>query len=251
MRVLIFEDEKHTAVRLKNLLSEIDKSINVIDIISSVEAGIKWYKENEMPDLIFQDIILTDGNCFEIFDAVKVTAPVIFTTAFSNYAIKSFKVNSIYYIVKPYDINDIQLALSKLKSVRNTFALPKNTLLKEIITDEKYIPKKRFLIKNGENYSTVNSSEIAYLTSDDGVTFATLFNNKKHIVDYSIVDLAKQMDSEYFFQINRKMIVNIESVLKIHSWFNSRLKIETTPQMEEEIIISRERVKAFKEWLDK
>lgn len=250
MRVLIFEDEKHTALRLKALLSEINQSITVIDIISSVEVGIKWYKENEMPDLVFQDIILTDGNCFDIFNTVKVTAPVIFTTAYSDYAIKSFQVNSIDYIVKPYDINDIKSALNKLKTIKDTFILPENSLLKEIITDKEFVPKKRFLIKIGDNYLTINSNEIAYIISEDGLTFATLFNEEKYIVDYSIVDLSKQMDSSQFFQINRKLIININSVKTINSWFNSRLKVEINPSMNIEIIVSRERVKRFKKWLD-
>jgi len=251
MRVLIFEDEKHTAIRLKSLLSEIDNSIEIVSIISSVEEGIRWYKENKMPDLIFQDIILTDGTCFDIFEAISVTAPVIFTTAFSDYAIQSFQVNSIDYIVKPYDINHIRLALEKLKNLKSSFITPQSDLLKEIINKKEFTPKKRFLVKIGDNYSTINSKDIAYLKSEDGIAFATMFDNKKHIVDYSIVDLSKQMDAAEFFQVNRKMIVNINSVIKINSWFNSRLKLVVSPSIEEDIIISRERVSAFKQWLDK
>jgi two-component system response regulator LytT len=251
MRVLIFEDEKHTAIRLQSLLNELDPSIEVIDIISSVEEGIKWFKKNKMPDLIFQDIILTDGTCFDIFDTVNISAPVIFTTAFSDYAIQSFQVNSIDYIVKPYDINHIKLALEKLKNLRNTFIIPENKLLKEIINKKEFTPKKRFLVKIGDNFSTINSSDIAYILSEDGLTFVTLFNEKKHIVDYSIVDLSKQLDAAEFFQINRKMIVNISCVKKINSWFNSRLKLEVSPNIEDDIIISRERVSSFKQWLDK
>lgn len=250
MKVLIFEDERYTAIRLKNLLNEIDSSIEVIKIISSVEAGIKWYQENEMPDLIFQDIILTDGNCFDIFKAVKVTSPVIFTTAFSDYAIQSFKVNSIDYIVKPYDINNIRTALKKLTSFKNTFLLPENNLLKEIINKNELTPRKRFLVKIGNNFSTINSSDVAYIISEDGLTFVTLFSKKKYIVDYSIVDLSNQLDSSVFFQVNRKIIINIDSVKKINSWFNSRLKVEINPPVNNEIIVSRERVKSFKEWLD-
>lgn len=250
MRVLIFEDEKHTAIRLKSLLTELDHSIEIIDIISSVEEGIKWFNKNKMPDLIFQDIILTDGTCFDIYDSVNISAPVIFTTAFSDYAIRSFQVNSIDYIVKPYDINDIKSALEKLKNLRNTFIIPENKLLKEIINKKEFTPKKRFLVKIGDNYSSINSSDIAYIISEDGLTFATLFNQKKYIVDYTIVDLSKQMDTAEFFQINRKMIVNISSVKKINSWFNSRLKLEVSPGIEGDIIVSRERVNGFKQWLD-
>lgn len=251
MRVLIFEDEKHTAIRLKSLLSKIDNSIEVLAIISTVKEGIQWYKNNKMPDLIFQDIILSDGTCFDIFNAINVSAPVIFTTAYSNYAIQSFQVNNIDYIVKPYDINHIRSALEKLKNLKSSFIAPETDLLKEIISKKEFTPKKRFLVKIGDHFSSIQSKEIAYLISDGGIVFATTFDKKRHIVDYSIADLSKQMDSNDFFQINRKMIVNINSVIKINSWFNSRLKLIVSPNLEDDIIISRERVSAFKKWMDK
>lgn len=250
MNVLIFEDENPTAKRLSNLLLKIDNSINIVGVIGSVSEGIKWYKENPMPDLIFQDIILSDGNCFDIFEAVDVTAPVIFTTAFSEYAIRSFQVNSIDYIIKPYDIEDLQSALNKFKKIKGAFNPPEKNLLEEILKKNAFVPKKRFLVKMGNNYAPVNSDDIAYLVSDDGLTFATLFNKEKHIVNFSIADLAKQMDPSAFFQINRKMIVNVNSVNKISSWFNSRLKISLTPVFDEDAVVSRERTSAFKEWLD-
>ena len=251
MNVLIFEDERHTANRLSKLLFECDDSINIVGTIGSVKEGISWFRKNSIPDLIFQDIILSDGNCFEIFDAIDMTAPIIFTTAFSEYALRSFQVNSIDYIVKPYDIKDIQKALQKFKKFKGAFQPPDKKLLEEIINTTSITPKKRFLIKTGDSYNTIVSSDIAYLVSEDGVTFATLFNNKKYIVDYSIVDLSNLMDSYSFFNINRKIIINIESVKKINSWFNSRLKIEVNPPVADDIIVSRERVSSFKQWLDK
>ncbi len=251
MNVLIFEDEKHTATRLTNLLHEIDDTIHIVQIIGSVKEGIEWHRENEMPDLIFQDIILSDGNCFDIFDAVDITAPVIFTTAFSEYALRSFQVNSIDYIVKPYDKKDIAKALDKFKKMKGAFAPPEKTLLKEILNKEKPTPKRRFLIKSGDNYNIINSSEIAYFISEESVTFAVLFDGKRHIVDHTIAELSELMDREMFHQISRKAIVRVESVEKISSWFNSRLKLQLNPPAEEDIIVSRERVKDFKEWLDR
>ncbi|MFK5855453.1 MAG: LytTR family DNA-binding domain-containing protein [Bacteroidota bacterium] len=251
MNVLIFEDERHTANRLSSLLTECNNSINILAIIGSVKEGISWLNNNEIPDLIFQDIILSDGNCFDIFDAVNLTSPIIFTTAFSEYALRSFEVNSIDYIVKPYDISDIRKALDKFNKFKGAFQPPDKELLEEIINNSVITPKKRFLIKSGDNYNTIVSSDIAYLASDEGITTATLFNKQKHIVDYSIVDLSKLMDSHSFFNTNRKIIINIESVVKINSWFNSRLKIEVVPHFDEDIIVSRERVKNFKEWLNK
>lgn len=250
MNVLIFEDEKPTALRLAGLLSEIDKSINIVGGIGSVQAGIKWYKENEMPDLVFQDIQLSDGNCFDIFDTVEVTAPVIFTTAFSEYAIKSFQVNSIDYIIKPYDIKDLKSALDKYGKLKGAFHPPEKELLKEILGKNSFTPKKRFLVKMGDNYLPINSDDIAYLASEEGLTFAILFNKERYIVNYSIVELAKQMDPSSFFQINRKMIVNIKSVKKLSSWFNSRLKLTLIPLQNEDAVVSRERTTSFKEWMD-
>ncbi len=250
MNVLIFEDEKPTALRLASLLSEIDSSINIVGTIGSVDDGIKWYHENNMPDLVFQDIVLSDGNCFDIFDAIEVTAPVIFTTAFSQYAIKSFQVNSIDYIIKPYDINDLRSALQKRRKLKGTFYLPDKKLLEEILKEKSFTPKKRFLIKIGDNYIPINSDDIAYLISDEGLTFATLFNREKHIVNYSISELSKQMDPASFFQINRKMIVNIKSVQKLSSWFNNRLQTTLDPPTNENTVVSRAKASSFKEWLD-
>lgn len=250
MKVLIFEDEKPTLNRLSRLLLEIDNSINIVGKIATVAEGIKWYQENEMPDLIFQDIMLSDGNCFDIFNQYEVTAPVIFTTAFSEYAIKSFQVNSIDYIIKPYDINDLKLALDKFNRFKGNFLSLEKKLLEEILKKNAFVPKKRFLIKRGDNFVPVHSDNIAYLVSEEGLTFATLFNNEKHIVNHTIADLSKQMDPESFFQINRKMIVNIGSVEKIGLWFNSRLKLVLNPNMETEAIVSRERASSFKDWMN-
>ncbi|NOX85518.1 MAG: response regulator transcription factor [Chlorobi bacterium] len=251
MNVLIFEDENHTATRLANLLAEIDNNINIVRIISSVKEGVEWFRGNKMPDLIFQDIILSDGNCFDIFNAVDITAPVIFTTAFSKYALRSFQVNSIDYIVKPYDKKDIEKALDKFKRMKGAFAPPEKALLQEILNKETFTPKRRFLIKSGDNYNIINSSEIAYFISEESVTFAVLFSGKRHIVDHTIAELSELMDPEMFFQISRKTIVSVECVEKISSWFNSRLKLQLNPQAGEDIIVSRERVKDFKEWLDR
>ena len=250
MNILIFEDEKPTALRLKSLLTEIDKSIKIIDIIGKVKEGVKWFSENEMPDLIFQDIQLSDGNCFDIFDAVEITAPVIFTTAFSKYAIDSFRVNSIDYIIKPYDKNEIESALDKFERIRGAFSPPEKELLKDILKKNAVAYKKRFLVKKGDVLFPVSSDDIAYLISEDGVTFATLFNKERYIVNYSIVELAKKMDPNSFFQVNRKMIVNIKSVNKINTWFNSRLKLSLNPASEEDVVVSRDRAGSFKEWLD-
>ena len=252
MNVLLFEDENPTAQRLIQLLKKYDADINVLEIIGSVKEGIQWYRKNPLPDLIFQDILLNDGNCFEIFDEVKVNAPVIFTTAFNEFALRSFKVNSIDYIVKPYDYQDIKKALDKFRNFREMFLPPESDLLKHIVFHEKPEIKQRFLVKLGDKYRSVKSCHIAWFLYDDGLTFAVTFENSRFPVNYSIEQLSELLDSFLFFQINRKYIINIESILNIHTWFNSRFKIEIAPKPDdEEVIVSRERAKDFKLWLDR
>jgi len=251
MNVLIFEDEKHTATRLIQLLKKYDSGINILDVIGSVEQGIIWYQNNPFPDLVFQDILLNDGNCFEIFERIKVEIPIIFTTAYNEFALQSFKLNSIDYIVKPYDFQDIKKALDKFKNFREMFIVPENELLKSIVKSEKAEAKKRFLVKIGDKYSSVKSEDIAWFMYDEGVTFAFTFENTRFPVNFSVDQLSELLDTDNFFQINRKYVLNFDSIRNIHTYFNSRLKLEIVPKPEEDIIISRERVKAFKAWLDR
>ena len=251
MKVLIFEDEKHTATRLIHLLQKHEPAIEVLAVIGSVKEGVEWYKNNPAPDLVFQDILLNDGNCFEIFDKIKVNVPVIFTTAYNEFALQSFKVNSIDYVVKPYDYKDIKRALDKFSEMRELFLVPEKELLKDIVFTQKPEIKKRFLVKIGDRYSSVKSSEIAWFMFDEGITFAYTFEGSKFPVNYSIDQLSAVLDPDNFFQVNRKYVLNFECIRNIHSWFNSRLKVEIAPQAKEDIIVSRERVKAFKLWLDR
>jgi DNA-binding LytR/AlgR family response regulator len=251
MNVLIFEDEKHTAQRLVQLLEKYDPEIKVLDVIGSVKQGILWYRHHPLPDLIFQDILLNDGNCFEIFDEIKIEAPVIFTTAFNEFALRSFKVNSIDYIVKPYDYQDVKNALDKFRNFREMFLPPESELLKRIVSPEKPETKKRFLFKVGNRYRSVKSEDVAWIFYDEGLAFAVTFDNTRFPVNFSIDQLSELLDSAQFFQINRKYIVNIESIRNIHTWFNSRFKIEMIPKPGEDIIVSRERAKDFKLWLDR
>ncbi|MBN1820634.1 MAG: response regulator transcription factor [Prolixibacteraceae bacterium] len=249
MNVLIFEDEKHTATRLIQLLKKYDPELNVLEVISSVKKGIEWFKRNPVPDLIFQDILLNDGNCFEMYEKVKVKAPVIFTTAFNEFALRSFELNSIDYLVKPYDYNDIKTALDKFLSFKEMFVQPESDLLRKILQKETPDIKKRFLIKLGDKYQSVKSEDIAWFISDEGITFAYSFENTRFPVDLSIDLLSGVLDPEKFFRINRKFLINFDSIKKIHAYFNNRLKLEIVPPAGNDIIVSRERIKEFKEWL--
>ena len=251
MNVLIFEDEKHSAQRLIQLLQKYDSEIQLLDVIASVKDGIQWYRSHPLPDLVFQDIVLNDGNCFEIFDEIKVDVPIIFTTAFNDFALRSFKVNSIDYIVKPYDYQDIKTAIDKYKNFRELFIIPEKELFKQILFPEKPEIKKRFLIKIGDRYRSIRSGGFARFEYDEGLTFGVTFDNMRFPINYSIDQLSQVLDNELFFQVNRKYIVNSEGIHNIHTWFGSRFKLELNPKANEDVIVSRERAKDFKTWLDR
>ena len=250
MKVLIIEDEIHTANRLEQLVKECEPSIEVLAILNSVAQSIKWFQNNDAPDLIFQDIQLGDGLCFEIYEQQKIEAPIVFTTAFSEYALKSFELNSIAYVVKPYDKKDILSVFEKYNKIKSHFLMPESQLLQNILVQKKEIIKRRFLIKIGEQYQVLNTKDIAFIIFEYGLSFAYNLQNKKFPLDLSMNDLVSQLDENEFFRINRKCIVHSSSIKKISSWFNARLKIETIPKEPVELIVSREKVKEFKDWLN-
>jgi two-component system, LytTR family, response regulator LytT len=249
MNILIIEDEIHTAKRLAQIIMEVEPHATVVAQLTSIEQAIKWFENHPPPDLIFQDIRLSDGLCFDIYQSVIVNSPIIFTTAYSEYALESFKLNSIDYIVKPYDKKDIRKVFEKFHGFREMFTPPETLLVKEILLGENKTMRKRFLIKTGDRYMSLNTSDIAWFVSEDGITFARTLKDKSHLIDLSISDVAGQLEPETFFQVNRKYILHIESIGRISSWFNSRLKLEINPPAGEDVIVSRERVKQFKEWL--
>lgn len=249
MRILIIEDELPTANYLVKLIEKYNSTYEVIDILSSVEESIDWFATNKQPDLIFQDIALSDGNCFDIYKIVKIQSPLIFTTAFSEYALESFKLNSIDYIMKPYNYEDIKRVLDKFSLYGNLFITGTSSSLDQIKKENDQPFKKRFLISIGEQYKTVVTKDIAYIRFDEGLTFLHLFDGKKYPIDKTISTLESQLDPTCFFRVNRKYILNINSITKINSWFNSRLQVETSPETIDELVVSRDRVKAFKDWL--
>jgi len=249
MKILIVEDELHTANRLQQLIFEYNKNYEILACLTSIKSSVEWLKQNKQPDLIFQDIQLNDGLCFEIYNEVDVASPVIFTTAYSEYALKSFELNSIDYLVKPYDFSDIKRVLDKFLNFSSLFQNPQFDDLKEMLTAKTVIPRKRFLIRSGDNYKAVNASNIAYIFSDGGSSFAHSFEGNRYLLDQSLSDLSAQLDGEEFFRINRNCIVNNRSIQKISNWFNNRLKLQLNPAAKEDVVVSRERVKDFKDWM--
>lgn len=251
MKTIIIEDEKLAAERLKELIIEIDPSIEIAEMLSSVELSIKYLKRNK-PDLIFLDIQLEDGLSFSIFDKVEIDVPVIFTTAYDNHAIKAFKLNSIDYLLKPIKKNELKDALEKYKSIRSFYLMDFEEIMKSIQSkDINY--KKRFLIQYGQKIKKVESSEVAYFYALEKNVFLTTSSGNTYPIDFTLDKLQEVIDPEKYFRINRKMIVGFESIRNMIPYSRSRIKIELNPTEPKDVeaLVSVERSAAFKEWMDK
>lgn len=250
MKVLIFEDEALTAERLINLLKKHDPGIEVLGVLQTVKSGIKWFKTNSLPDLVFMDIHLADGSGFEILSNIKVDVPVIFTTAYDKYAIQAFKVNSIDYLLKPIDFNELKNAISKFNSLIGKPQLNGDTF--KYFIDKMANPyKQRFLIKSGDIMKFVNTTDIAYFVFDEDYVYAYKTDSKHYIIDDSIEKLEKLLNPNDFFRINRKMIISLQSIVDIHKYFNGRVKLKLKPDIQFDAIVSREKTSDFKKWLNK
>jgi len=252
MNVLIIEDEKIASNRLEQLLNQIDATISVAAKIGTIREAVDWLCTNS-PDLIFSDIQLSDGLSFNIFEKVEVNAPIIFTTAYDQYAIKAFKVNSIDYLLKPIDIEKLTQSIGKYKNLtrkRDENKIDIETLLKSFVKKEDTY-KKRFVITIGPKVKIINIEDINYFFVQDKGVFIQTKTNKSVAIDYSLDALEKVLDPELFFRINRKYIVHIDSIANIYALSKSRIKIALAPPVGEDIIISFDRSRNFKNWLNK
>ncbi|MEM1319997.1 MAG: LytTR family DNA-binding domain-containing protein [Bacteroidota bacterium] len=252
MRVLIIEDEKPAARRLRKLIGDCRPEAIIVEVLDSVEASVAWLNSFESPDLIFMDIQLADGISFDIFAEAQIEAPVIFTTAYDQYTLKAFKFNSVDYLLKPIDPDELKPALDKFDKVfHQNHVYDKSSIeqLLESLSGKSY--KERFLVKMGQQLSYVATTDIAYFFSEDGFVHIRDRNNKRHIIDYTLDQLEGVLSPDHFFRINRKIITHLDAIHKIHTYFNSRLKLELRPTADLEVIVSRDRVGDFKLWLDK
>ncbi len=255
MNVLIIEDEKPAAKRLEKLLLNQNPQIVVLAKIDSVKGAVKWFSTNSSPDVVFMDIQLADGLSFEIFEHVKISSPIVFTTAYDEYALKAFKVNSIDYLLKPIDEEELQSAFDKLNSLvlkDQPQPLPFNSI--EQITQAMSMLtrqyKNRFIIKIGEHIKAVGIDDILYFFSRDKATYCTTSEGKNYLLDYPLGELVNMLNPEKFFQISRKYVISLKAVNDMVSFSNSRLKIILKHSDDEDVIVSRERVQSFKQWLD-
>lgn len=251
MNILVIENEKPAADKLVRLLTKIDQKINVLGVIETVEEAINRLQENPQPDLILMDIQLDDGTCFEIFEMIKVDIPVIFTTAYDEYALKAFKVNSIDYLLKPIDEELLRSALAKFLKLHGDND-PFKRDFRQLMFEFRNQYKSRFLIKIGEKYRSVPVGEISYFHINDRSVFLCDFQGRDYGIDYSLEQLQTMLDTRKFFRINRECIVNIDSITLMHSYSSSRLQLNLKNSEKNELfVVSREKVTEFKNWIDK
>ena len=252
MNVLIIEDEPFAQQELKRLLHAIDPEISMMDCIDSVEESVKFLESGNNPDLIFMDIQLSDGLSFEIFDRTRVSAPLIFTTAFDDYAIKAFKVNSIDYLLKPVEQEDLARAISKFRKTKTKEGgFFSREQLEEVLGLYRPAYKSRLVVKLGDKIRHIEANEIAYFFSEDKVSFLVTNETKKYIINYTLEQIEKFMNPADFYRLNRKYVAHINAIETIDKYFNSRLKIGLKPEVEDDVLISRNKVSDFLNWLER
>jgi DNA-binding LytR/AlgR family response regulator len=251
MKVLIIEDEKPSARRLQRLLKKIGLSVEVM--LHSVEESIGWFQNNEHPDLIFLDIQLSDGLSFEIFETIEIKSAIIFTTAYDEYALQAFKLNSIDYLLKPIDDDDLEVALKKYQDrvpQKQSVTLDFNDIKKLLVNpiDREY--KKRFSVKVGQHLKLINIDDIECFYSENKGTYLHTSEGRNYLIDSTLDQLEAELEPQMFYRINRKFFVNINAIRDMVSYTNSRLQIKFKSYNEQEVVVARERVKDFKTWLE-
>ncbi len=249
MQALIVEDEKHSSERLQLLLSKIDEEIKVVGTPSSVAETRSWFRDNSPPDLIFMDIELGDGSAFDVLPEISSNIPIVFTTAYDQYALKAFSYNSIDYLLKPIEKEKLSQAIEKLGQRSNYFeegqSLNYNSLDRMLKVDF----KKRFLVKLGEQYIPVDTTDILFFSNQKGACRLHT-NENSYIIEHSLDQVEDAVNPIDFFRINRQFIVSLSAIREIHAYFNSRLLLRLHPSTDSEVIVSRERVPHFKRWMD-
>jgi two-component system LytT family response regulator len=253
MKILLIEDENAALRRLEKLLGEIEPDAEIVGRLDSVETAIAWFQTNPQPDLILLDIHLADGASFEIFEHVKVVAPVIFTTAYDEYALQAFKVNAVDYLLKPIKTNELSEAIDKYKRVfQTTPATPDYAQLLKTLRQQEggHSYLRRMLIRFSNSFRLVDMTDAAYFYTKDKITFlVTRSTAKRFPIDYPLDKLETLLDPGVFFRINRQFIINVEAIREMHPYSKSRVKVDLEPPTDLETIVSTERSSEFKKWL--
>ncbi|MBC7866876.1 MAG: response regulator transcription factor [Gloeobacteraceae cyanobacterium ES-bin-316] len=250
MKVVIIEDENPAANRLSKLLRNMDDSIDIAARFDTVESSVTFFTRSPVVDLVFMDIQLADGLSFDIFSKATVTAPVIFTTAFDQYTLKAFKVNSVDYLLKPIDETELQQAVEKYRQIYSNKQPDFSGKILKIMQEMGAVKyKERLLIKRGQQLSYLKTDITAYCYADGKLCYAVDFNNNKYLLETNLSELEEQLQPNKFYRINRGLLVNIDAVKKVHTWVGGRLKLELSLYTASETVVSRERVNGFKIWL--
>jgi len=246
MRVLIVEDEIPAAKRLRKMLLEISDDIEIMDQLDAVQSTVEFLKSGLRPDLMFLDIHLADGDSFEIFKLTEVNVPIIFTTAYDEYAVQAFKVNAIDYLLKPIKSQELEEAMLRFRNRRSATFDWKS--FSKFIETQNY--GKRFLIRIGQQFKLIDIKDVAYFYREDRITFLVTNEGRRYPIDYSLEALEESINPEHYFRINRKMIVNLKAIKTMHGTSKSRVKLELNPKHNGEIIVSTDRSPHFKRWLE-
>lgn len=251
MKVVLIEDEEPASTRLKKMLHSIYPDLEILETLVSVKSAIQWFNQNHQPDLIIMDIQLSDGVSFDIFNEIEIKCPVIFTTAFDQYALQAFKVNSVDYLLKPVKSDELKAALDKYQKL---FKEKKSTevdysVLLSALTKSKGEYQKRIVIRYGEIIKTVEIADVAYFYTESKINFLYTFKNQRFSVDHNLDELEHILNPKEYFRINRQFIVNIKAIDKMVTVSKSRVKLTLNPPCEIETIVSTERSSYFKDWL--
>lgn len=248
MNILIIEDELASAQRLIKMVQSILPQATILEILASVESSLIWLENNPQPDLIITDIHLADGQSFEIFQHIEVKSPVIFTTAYDQYAIKAFEVNAIDYLLKPIKQEELEKAIRKYERITQTKPINYQELINQLPVEMR--PKsQRLLIRIGNNFKVVDFENIAYFYTQEKISFAITFDGKRYPLDHPLEKLQEMVNPKYFFRINRQFIIHIKSIKDMVAYSKSRIKLQLEPNSNMEIIVSTERSPEFKKWL--
>lgn len=251
MKAVIIEDEKIAADLLKNLICQLDENIEVVTILQTVEDSVEWLSINQHPDILFVDIHLADGSSFSIFEKTEVRCPIVFTTAYDEYALKAFEINSIDYLLKPINKDDLQRALNKYKNLKGERQeVDYTTLISRFLTEAENINnyKEHFLVPERDKLVPLAAKDIAYIYIDLKLIKAVTFSGKVYYLNQNLDEMMNQLNPKMFFRANRQYIVSHEAIKDISIWFGNKISLNLTIPTEEKIIVSKARVAEFKNW---
>jgi DNA-binding LytR/AlgR family response regulator len=249
--VLIIEDEEAAYNRLQKMITAAMSDAQILQPVVSIKSAIEWLEANPAPDLIFLDVHLADGQSFEIFKTTKVTSPIIFTTAYDQYALEAFKVNSIDYLLKPIKKEELKRAIDKFNAF-NGGAVPEVNFQKLLATlqTQQTAHKQRFVVRYGEHIKTIETTDVAYFYTENKGNFLVTKENKRFAIDYNLDQLEELLDPKKFFRINRQFIIAFHAITEMFTYTKSRVLIKLNPPSKLETIVSSERSASFKAWLD-